>query len=156
MAPLPFGLDLNVAINAHPASAAEARALLAGATADLSGCSAKSRHHAARIRALAARARLFELADQDDSIAALFLARLEHPDDRARVANFSAESSLRVALAGRVMVEQSDLVIGIWDGITRALVGGTGHTIEVALETGAPVVWLDANAPEHWRILSGP
>ncbi len=61
-----------------------------------------------------------------------------------------------MALAGRVMVEQSDLVIGIWDGITRALVGGTGHTIEVALETGAPVVWIDANAPEHWRILSGP
>ncbi|HLF23591.1 MAG TPA: hypothetical protein VI565_06675, partial [Burkholderiales bacterium] len=39
---------------------------------------------------------------------------------------------------------------------TRALVGGTGHTIQVALETGAPVVWIDANAPEHWHILSGP
>ncbi len=47
------------------------------------------------------------------------------------------------------MIEQSDFLIAIWDGATHALVGGTGHTIQVALETGAPVVWIDANAPEQ-------
>ncbi|MEJ0006008.1 MAG: hypothetical protein WDM77_06365 [Steroidobacteraceae bacterium] len=37
VAPLPFGLALNVAINAHPASLADARALLAGAGAPCRG-----------------------------------------------------------------------------------------------------------------------
>jgi hypothetical protein len=54
------------------------------------------------------------------------------------------------------MIEQSDFVIAIWDGTTRALVGGTGHTIQAALEAGAAVVWIDVDAPEQWRILSGP
>jgi hypothetical protein len=69
---------------------------------------------------------------------------------------FDAEVSLRVALASRLMIEQSDFLIAIWDGTTRALVGGTGHTIQLALEAGAAVVWIDVDAPEQWRILSGP
>jgi hypothetical protein len=153
VAPLPFGLGLNVAINAHPLNAAEARALLGGEDADARACSPAVHARAARIRDLAARAALFELADRDDVISELFLAKLQRPDE-ARIAQvFAAESSLRAALAGRVMIEQSDFLIAIWDGATRALVGGTGHTIQQALETGSPVVWIDANAPERWHIL---
>ena len=54
------------------------------------------------------------------------------------------------------MIEQSDILIGIWDGASRAFIGGTGHTLAVALEMGAPVIWIDANAPESWRILRAP
>ncbi len=154
VAPLPFGLALNAAINAHPVSADDARALLAGATGSVGSDAVRER--AARIRALAAQACLFELADRDEFIADLFLAKLQCPGDARRAASFAAESSLRVALAARVMVEQSDLLIAVWDGVTRAFVGGTGHTIQTALETGAPVVWIDANHPEDWRILYGP
>lgn len=156
VAPLPFGLELNVAINAHAAAVDDVRALLAGTESGFAECSVDVRDRAERIRGLAARARLFELADRDDFIAALFLAKLEFPQDARNASTFAAESSLRVALAGRVMIEQSDFLIAIWDGATRAAVGGTGHTIQVALETGAPVVWIDANAPEQWRILAGP
>jgi len=156
VAPLPFGLALNVAINAHPTTADEARALLAASEHGFDGCGAELRVRAERIHSLAAQARVLELADRDESIADLYLAKLRSPADARKASTFAAESSLRVALAGRVMIEQSDFLVGIWDGVTRALVGGTGHTIQVALETGTPVVWIDANAPESWRILSGP
>jgi hypothetical protein len=156
VAPLPFGLALNAAINAHAITVDDARGLLAGTEGAAAICSADVRHRALCIRDLAARARLFALADRDEFIAGLFLATLEAPQDARKAATFAAESSLRVALAGRVMIEQSDFLIAIWDGATRALVGGTGHTVQVALETGAPVVWIDANAPEQWRILAGP
>ncbi|MBS0481143.1 MAG: hypothetical protein JSR96_03135 [Proteobacteria bacterium] len=43
--------------------------------------------------------------------------------------------------------------MAVWDGITTAHVGGTGHTIAVALEQGAPVVWIDPANPGDWRIL---
>ncbi len=156
VAPLPFGLALNVAINSHPVTARDARAVLAGAESDPGACSAEVRERAARIRALAERARLFQLADGDDFIADLFLAKLLHPDDTRKASVFAAESSARVALAARVAVEQSDLLIAVWDGVTRTFIGGTGHTIQLALETGAPVVWIDAHAPAQWRILVGP
>jgi hypothetical protein len=155
VAPLPFGLALNVAINAHPVSAADARALLAG-PADAHACSDAARERAARIHALAARARLFQLADRDAVISDLLLAKLQDPDDVRKASTFAAESSLRVALAARVMIEQSDLLLAVWDGVSRAFIGGTGHTIQVALEAGAPVVWIDANQPDDWRILFGP
>ncbi len=156
VAPLPFGVALNAAINSHPATAHDARAVLSGAESSPHGCSAEVRERAARIRALATQARLFQLADRDDLIARLFLEKLQHPDDPRKASAFAAESSERVALASRIVVEQSDLLVAVWDGTSRAFVGGTGHTIQVALETGAPVVWIDANAPARWRILLGP
>lgn len=156
VAPLPFGLALNVAINAHADSVADAQALLLPNGAGLAQCSAATRERATRIHALAKRSRLFELAERDDFLAALLLDMLAHPDDKRKAAAFNAESSLRAALAARVMIEQCDIVIGIWDGVSRAHIGGTGHTMQVALETGAPVVWIDAAMPENWRILTGP
>lgn len=152
VAPLAFGIDLNVAINALPTAADDARAMIAGG--DPVDPIVKQR--AGTIRAMAARARLFELADRDGAIGDLFVAGLQYPDDRRKAATFSAESSLRVEAAARVMLEHSDLLIAIWDGITRAFVGGTGHTVQLALEIGAPVVWIDANAPDRWRILPNP
>jgi hypothetical protein len=152
VAPLPFGRDLNIAINAHPATAAEARALLAGGR----DCEGELRRRAEAIRRLGDNARTFELADGDDLITDLFLASLLAPADLVAAQAFAAHCSERVALAGRVMIEQSDILIAVWDGASRAFVGGTGHTIETALEMGAPVVWLDANAPENWRILRAP
>jgi len=156
VAPLPFGQVLNAAINSHPTTADEARALLYGSTRDCDDCSVGLRARAVRINALAARAQLFELADRDETMRELFLEKLQFPNDARRAATFMAECSLRVALAGRVMIEQSDILVAVWDGVTRALIGGTGHTIQVALETGAPVVWIDTHAPDRWRILFGP
>jgi hypothetical protein len=152
VAPLPFGRRLNRAINSLTDDPAEARRLLAGEDAH----DPATQQHAASIRALSDRAGLFALADADERIAALFLAKLENPQDSAAASLYAAEASRRVALAGRVLIEQSDLLIGVWDGATTAHVGGTGHTIAVALELGAPVIWIDPTAPEDWRLLSTP
>jgi hypothetical protein len=156
IAPLPFGLALNAAINAHPTTEDEARALLFGTPGDCDDCSPQLRECAQQIRTLASRARLFELADRDDFMRELFLEKLRYPHDVRKASTFGAETSLRVALAGRVMIEQSDILVAVWDGLTRALIGGTGHTIQIALETGASVIWIDTHEPDRWRILSGP
>eukprot|EP01041_Mallomonas_annulata_P032192 gene32192-54629_t len=152
VAPLPFGRTLNAAINALPQTAAEARFLLTGKGA----CSKATRARAAAIGALADQARLFELADRDDAIADLFLAKLDAPADLAAAQTYSFEASERVALAAQVMIEQSDLILAVWDGASTSFVGGTGHTIALALDMGAPVIWIDARTPQAWRILHAP
>ncbi|MBV8683397.1 MAG: hypothetical protein JO111_11015, partial [Caulobacteraceae bacterium] len=149
-APLPFGRPLNCAINALPQSLEEARFLLTGE----GECGRPTMARAARIRALEQRARLFELADKDEAIKPLFLGKMG--GDAAAADAYAAQASERVSLATQVMIEHSDLVVGIWDGSSSAAVGGTGHTIALALELGAPVVWIDARDPSGWRILTAP
>ncbi len=150
VAPLPFGRALNVAINALPHTLADGMALLAGA--DAADPVVQSR--AQGIRRWSERARLFQLADRDVEIAALFEATLGSPDDAVRARNFHAAAGAQAALAGRTMIEQSDLLVGVWDNRHRDGVGGTGHTIVRALEIGTPVLLLDPARPEHWSILS--
>lgn len=152
VAPLPFGDRLNQAINSLTADPVEARRILAGEDAQ----DPTTQHHAAAIRELSGKARVFALADADAALERLFLAKLDSPADSAITSLFSAESSRRVALAGRILIEQSDLLIAVWDGATTSHVGGTGHTIAVALELGSPVIWIDPARPAEWRILLAP
>ena len=150
VAPLPFGRELNVAINAQPHTHTDGVALLGGG--DASDPTVQARAHG--IRHWSDRARLFQLADRDAEIAALFEDMLTSPVDAVRARRFHAAAAAQAALAGRVMVEQSDLLIGVWDNGSRDGVGGTGHTIVRALEIGAPVLLVDPARPEHWSILS--
>jgi hypothetical protein len=151
-APLPFGQDLNLAINAQPRTATDARALLRGGEAKEFGVNARAQ----AIRELAGRAHVFELAEKDELVAELFLRTLRAPGRNGDREAFELLCSERVALAARVMLEQSDILVGVWDGATEFKVGGTGHTIATALEMGAAVVWIDANHPDTWHILRAP
>jgi hypothetical protein len=117
--PLPFGAMLNCAINAHPETLADVDALLAGRPAANPAVEAK----AAAIRAITARARMFELADRDAEIEALWRAHLAAPEDHAAARAFDALASDNVALAGRVMIEHTDLVVAVWDGKVANLPG---------------------------------
>jgi hypothetical protein len=152
VAPLPFGRALNAAINSRPETVADARALITGK----GKCGTTTRARAKVIADLEAKARVFELADRDETIAALYVAWLEEPTNVARAQAYSVQASERVALAAQVLIEQSDLIVAVWDGASTSFVGGTGHTIALALDMGAPVVWIDARAPERWRILHAP
>lgn len=152
VAPLPFGLRLNTAINAHPRSATDARALMAGEASGEPVASA----YAARVEALASGATRFELAEQDEQVAALFVATLDNAADDMAARAFSAVASERAAMAGKVMIEQSDLLIAIWDGVTPGAVGGTRHTMAAALNEGVPVLWIDAATPGRVRLLVVP
>lgn len=152
VAPLPFGAEVNRAINARPQSAADARALL-------SGQEPKETAVAARAQALGAyqaQALVFELGERDEEIAALFVGAFEAADSRTAQADLEAAVSARVALAARVMIEQCDLLIAIWDGAQTRFIGGTGHTIQMALSMGAAVIWIDPQAPQDWRVLQTP
>ncbi len=151
-APLPFGMDLNIAVNAQPNSIADMEAILAGADPADTEVSAR----AADIRAAAARAHLFELAEQDAEIKDLLRTQLQGRADVDAGISFQAMTSQRAAIAARVMIEQSDIIIGIWDGITHGSVGGTRHSISAALDLGVPVIWIDACNPADWRILTAP
>ena len=151
-APLPFGLDLNVAINADPASADEARALRRGEPVADPALAARAAH----IHAIAAQAALFELAEADDAVAAAFEAMLAAPGDTAAAQAYINLASARAAAAGRAMIEQADLVVAIWDGIAPGGIGGTRHTIAEALAMGTPVIWLDAADPRRIALLRLP
>ena len=150
VAPLPFGRSLNVAINAQARTHADGMALLAGG--DASDPIVQARAHG--IRHWSERARLFQLSDRDPEIALLFEAMLAAPEDAAGARAFHAAAAAQAALAGRVLIEQSDLLIGVWDNGSHDSVGGTGHTIVRALEIGTPVLLLDPARPQHWSILS--
>jgi hypothetical protein len=152
VAPLPFGRRLNRAINSLPANAEDARSLLSGGDA----LDPATQSHATAIRALTDQAHVFSLADQDEAITRLFLAKMDAPEAISSAQLFSAECSKRVALAGRILIEQSDLVIAVWDGVTTGHIGGTGHTIETSLNLGTPVLWIDPACPEAWRLLEAP
>lgn len=152
VAPLPFGLDLNIAVNAQPQTADDVAALLAsGEPADPLIAA-----RAEEIRSAAAEARLFALAEQDDAIAPLLLAKVNSSPDQAPAMAFDAAASARATIAARIMIEQSDLMIGVWDGVTKGASGGTRHTIEAALELGVPVIWIDARQPAIWHLLATP
>lgn len=152
VAPLPFGNALNIAINAEPVDAADARKLVAGEAAGDPQVEARAQ----AIRDVAARAHLFELADRDAQIADLFVAMLEAPGDFARTRAFQTQASDQVALAGGVMLERCDLLIAVWDGEVANLRGGTGHTIVTALDMGTPVLILDPRRPQAWAVLTRP
>ena len=150
--PLPFGRLLNLAINAHPPSLADAEALLGGLVPADPACAA----NAAAIMRWYDQARLFELADHDALLAAQMRAIIARPHDKGLASQFSANTSANAAIAGRVMVEQSDFLIAVWDGGSSTLAGGTGHTIATALDRGCPVVRIDPAAPAEWHILHAP
>ncbi len=151
-APLPFGADLNRAINAQPKDAADARAILNG---DQPRDPATAKR-ADAIRDLSAEAVKFELAEQDAEIERCFFASLEAPDSSEHVASFLYQASHRAGLAGRILIEQSDVLIAVWDGESTVASGGTGHTAVLALEAGVPVIWIDPAAPENVRVLHFP
>jgi hypothetical protein len=54
---------------------------------------------------------------------------------------------------GRMVIEQSDFLIAIWDGKPAAGRGGTPQVIEEALAQNVPVIWLHAAEPRAPLIL---
>lgn len=77
----------------------------------------------------------FELDGQRDSEGA--------PDNEAHA----------YASAGQVVLNQSDLLILIWDGGASAGVGGTADTLERALHYHVPTIWIDSRKPRLWQCL---
>jgi hypothetical protein len=58
------------------------------------------------------------------------------------------------AAAGRVVLNQCDLLVAVWDGGEPGGVGGTVHTLYEAVGYHVPVVWVDALAPQDWQLIN--
>ena len=57
--------------------------------------------------------------------------------------------------SAQVVMNQSELLIAVWDGEPSAGAGGTAETVEKAMAHGIPVLWIDAHAPHTWQLLEG-
>lgn len=56
---------------------------------------------------------------------------------------------------GQVVLNQSDLLIAVWDGEFQGKGQGTEDIVAEARRRHLPVVWIDAHAPHAWEI-AGP
>lgn len=54
---------------------------------------------------------------------------------------------------GRVVLDQSDVLMAIWDGKSEHGEGGTGQVVTEALERGIPVIWIRWTDPQSWQVL---
>lgn len=58
--------------------------------------------------------------------------------------------------AGRVVLNQSDLLVVVWDGLREDRRGGTEESLDDALRAGVPIVLIQAQAPHEWRLVLSP
>jgi hypothetical protein len=55
---------------------------------------------------------------------------------------------------GRALLNQTDILIAVWDGKDAGGKGGTGQVVKEALVNGIPVIRVPWNNPEKWSLLS--
>lgn len=55
--------------------------------------------------------------------------------------------------AGRVLLNQTDLLIALWDGKESQGTGGTGQIVHEALHRGIPALWVNWEAPSDWHLM---
>ena len=53
----------------------------------------------------------------------------------------------------QIVLNQSDLLIVVWDGFYRGKPGGTEETLSSAMAQQIPIIWIDASAPHRWQLL---
>jgi len=104
--------------------------------------------------------------DFDGGSVAAFRALLDHARtqglvrfelDGARNSPADPDAEARAyAAAGRVVVNQSDLLVVVWDGGQPAGNGGTVQALREALHYNVPVLWIDALDPARWQCLRTP
>jgi len=58
--------------------------------------------------------------------------------------------------AGRVVLNQSDLLVVVWDGGGAGGVGGTLNTLRQAIAFSVPAIWIDSRPPHGCRVLRRP
>jgi hypothetical protein len=66
-----------------------------------------------------------------------------------------AQAPAAYAAAGHAVLDQSHLLVAVWDGGEAAGQGGTSETLREGLRRHIPVLWVNARAPENWTLLRG-
>jgi hypothetical protein len=94
---------------------------------------------------------------EPDSLAR-FRALFARAEQQSKLMRFEMDGSRAnegeaYGACGRVLLNQSDLLVVVWDGQRRGLPGGTEETFDEARRKGVPIVWVDAHAPHDWQLL---
>jgi hypothetical protein len=60
--------------------------------------------------------------------------------------------------AGRLVLQQTDVLIAVWDGENEKGAGGSGQIVREALQNGVPVVWIKWGPPSDkpWTLMTEP
>jgi hypothetical protein len=66
-----------------------------------------------------------------------------------------SERAAAYRACGRQVIEQSDVLVVVWDGQRQGLVGGTEDTFADARACGVATVCVDACAPHAWDVVVG-
>jgi hypothetical protein len=87
-----------------------------------------------------------------------FRALLAAAEQGAGIACFEVDGSRddeegAYAMAARAVLNQSDLLVVVWDGEGSRGRGGTVDTIRQAVRFHVPTLWIHARAPWGWQIL---
>jgi hypothetical protein len=93
-----------------------------------------------------------------DDAATGFHALLDRAEKTTSLARFEldgtrADEGEAYGAAGRVVLNQSDLLVVVWDGEAAEGKGGTVDTLKEAIEYHMPVIWIDARKPFGWTLL---
>jgi len=81
----------------------------------------------------------FEPGDELDE----FERALGDADEVVALSGDRADAVGAYVLVGRSLVEAADILIAIWDGAEGRGPGGTAHVVELALQSGVPVIHID-------------
>lgn len=92
-----------------------------------------------------------------DSLAR-FRALLKRARDGAGLTAFELDGAREhlarsYGAAGRVVLNQSDLLLVVWDGQEARGGGGTLDTLYEAVRYNVPILWIDAREPFGWRLI---
>ena len=83
-----------------------------------------------------------------------FHALLNRAHNVTELSGQLADSEEAYVIGGQVIIDKSDVIVGVWDGAPAAGKGGTPEIIEMALRRGKPVIWVDASGKNQVRILA--
>jgi len=95
------------------------------------------------------------LEEEKDSLAA-FRDLVDKATTRFELDGSRSDEGTAYGSAGQVVLNQSDLLIVLWDGERQGRRGGTEETMDVARSRGVPMVWIDARAPHRWQLVEVP
>jgi hypothetical protein len=62
-------------------------------------------------------------------------------------------SSQAYSVCGKTVLNQSDLLIVVWDGEYTGKPGGTEETFREAQKMGIPMIWIDAREGHAWQLI---